>query len=67
MERVVKEVGVSLDEEFFVQVIRQVFRNYAGENIAVLEMGMKFVVPLSVKAGNRVKISWNGEHLGTMH
>ena len=64
VEKIVEDVGESLDEQFFVQAVRRVFTSYAGRRIAVLQMGMKFPVPSEVKTGDRIKISWNGEYLG---
>jgi len=64
VEKTVESAGANLDEQFFVQAVRKVFTSYAGRRIAVLQMGMKFPVPSEVEAGDRIKISWNGEYLG---
>jgi len=64
VDKIVEDVGDGLDGESFVQDVREVFWNYAGKLIAALEMGMKFPVPPKIKAGDRIKISWNGEYLG---
>lgn len=64
LESIIGNMAVNLDEQFFVQTIRDLFLNYAGKQIAILEMGMKFPVPSTIKVGDRIKISWNGEYLG---
>jgi len=64
INNIAKSIKVSLDNEVFIQIIKKVFNNYAGKRVAILEMGMKFIVPPTVKVGDRIKISWNGEYLG---
>lgn len=66
IEKIIEGVKVSLDEQFFIQKVKKVFSRYDGKRVAILEMGMKFIVPLSVEAGDKIKISWNGEYLGTV-
>ena len=63
IEDLVKNVKVSLDEQFFIQTVKKISYNYSGKNVAILEMGMKIKVPSEVKAGDKIKISWNGEFL----
>ena len=64
IDDIAKGIKTSLDNEFFIQTIKKVFSNYAGRKVVILEMGMKIIVPSTVEAGDRIKISWNGEYLG---
>lgn len=64
IESIADDVNLSLDNEFFIQGVRDVSYNYAGKKVAILEMGMKLIVPPSVTRGDHIKISWNGEYLG---
>jgi len=65
IEKIIKNVEASLGDQSFVQTVKDVFPSYSGKQVAIIETGMKFPVPSTVKTGDRIKISWNGEYLGT--
>ncbi len=64
VDDLVADIEVDLGDEFFTQKVKKVFSNYAGKTVAILEIGMKFIVPPDVKAGDTIKINWYGEYLG---
>ena len=64
IDDIVVNIEVDLGDEFFTQKVKKVFSNYAGKTVAILEIGMKFIVPPDVKAGDTIKINWYGEYLG---
>jgi myo-inositol catabolism protein IolS len=64
IEKTVHGTEESLDKQYFTQQVAETRLNYAGNNVATIEMGLKLVVPHAVKKGDRIKISWNGEYLG---
>jgi|GEM_PF-2630734 len=64
IDDIVAGVEADLGDEFFTQKVRKVFNNYAGETIAILEIGMKLIVTPNVKTDDIIKVNWYGEYLG---
>ena len=67
LDRIIDNAKVRLDDEYFVQEVKDIVHSYNDEKVVIISMGMKIVVPKHIKIGDKIMISWNGEYKGTVN